>query len=164
MWLGHMDIPGLAMSRSLGDTVAHTAGVISEPEMSIVELRPEDKVLIWASDGLWEFMSNQVSCGTRGGRKPGVGTRAHVQLGAGEGEGLEAGLGYLLSLLRALQEVIDMIAGIDDPKTAVDKLVAEANTRWMKEEQVVDDTTVIVIFLDVCVAQRMGWGGQSRKS
>lgn len=42
-----------------------------------------------------------------------------------------------------------MIAGIDDPKTAVDKLVAEANTRWMKEEQVVDDTTVIVIFLDV---------------
>ncbi len=26
VWLGHMDIPGLAMSRSLGDTVAHTAG------------------------------------------------------------------------------------------------------------------------------------------
>ena len=105
VWLGHMDIPGLAMSRSLGDTVAHTAGVISEPEMHVVELRPEDKVMIWASDGLWEFMSNQ--------------------------------------------EVIDMITGIDDPKVAVDKLVAEANARWMKEEQVVDDTTVIIIFLDV---------------
>lgn len=26
VWLGHMDIPGLAMSRSLGDAVAHTAG------------------------------------------------------------------------------------------------------------------------------------------
>ena len=59
VWLGHMDIPGLAMSRSLGDTVAHTAGVISEPENHVVDLTPNDKVLVWASDGLWEFMSNQ---------------------------------------------------------------------------------------------------------
>ena len=29
--LGHMDVPGLAMSRSLGDAIAHTAGVSSEP-------------------------------------------------------------------------------------------------------------------------------------
>jgi hypothetical protein len=42
-----------------------------------------------------------------------------------------------------------MIAGIDDPKRAVDVLVAEANARWMKEEQVIDDTTVIVAFLEV---------------
>ena len=34
VWLGHMDLPALAMSRSLGDTVAHTAGVISEPEFT----------------------------------------------------------------------------------------------------------------------------------
>lgn len=46
-------------------------------------------------------------------------------------------------------QVIDMIAGIDDPKRAVDVLIAEANARWMKEEQVIDDTTVIVAFLDV---------------
>lgn len=65
VWLGHMDIPGLAMSRSLGDTVAHTAGVISEPEMHAVELMPADKVMIWASDGLWEFMSNQEVRGRR---------------------------------------------------------------------------------------------------
>jgi serine/threonine protein phosphatase PrpC len=32
VWLGHMDVPGLAMSRSLGDVVAHSAGVSSEPE------------------------------------------------------------------------------------------------------------------------------------
>ena len=31
VWLGHMDVPGLAMSRSLGDAIAHTAGVSSEP-------------------------------------------------------------------------------------------------------------------------------------
>jgi hypothetical protein len=29
-----------------------------------------------------------------------------------------------------------MIAGIDDPRKAVDVLVAEANARWMREEQV----------------------------
>lgn len=114
VWLGHMDIPGLAMSRSLGDTVAHTAGVISNPEMHVVELTPADKVIVIASDGLWEFMSNQ--------------------------------------------EVLDMIAGVDDPRRAVDMLVAEANARWMKEEQVVDDTTVIVAFLDVNAAAASGGG------
>lgn len=105
VWLGHMDIPGLAMARSLGDTVAHTAGVISEPEITVTDLTPNDKVIIWASDGLWEFVSNQ--------------------------------------------EALDMISGIDDPKKAVDILVQEANTRWMREEQVIDDTTVVVAFLDV---------------
>lgn len=59
VWLGHMDIPGLAMSRSVGDTVAHTAGVISDPEMHTVDISSEDKVIVFASDGLWEFMSNQ---------------------------------------------------------------------------------------------------------
>ena len=29
VWLGNMDVPGLAMSRSLGDTVGHDAGIIS---------------------------------------------------------------------------------------------------------------------------------------
>lgn len=46
-------------------------------------------------------------------------------------------------------QVIDMISGIDDPRRAVDVLVAEANARWMREEQVIDDTTVIVIYLNV---------------
>ncbi len=40
-------IAGLAMSRSLGDTVAHTAGVISDPEMHHVELTKDDKVQAW---------------------------------------------------------------------------------------------------------------------
>ena len=61
VWLGHMDVPGLAMSRSLCDGVAHTAGVSSEPEFNEYEfsLNREDIILVMASDGLWEFMSNQ---------------------------------------------------------------------------------------------------------
>ena len=53
---------GLAMSRSLCDGVAHTAGVSSEPEFYVYEFNKgrEDQILVMASDGLWEFMSNQV--------------------------------------------------------------------------------------------------------
>ncbi|KAL7685370.1 putative PPM-type phosphatase domain, protein phosphatase 2C family [Plasmopara halstedii] len=104
VWLGHMDVPGLAMSRSLGDAVAHTAGVISEPEFTTRWLDENDRCLVIATDGLWEFMSNE--------------------------------------------ECIEMAMKHKDPKTAVDLLIMEANRRWMKEEQVIDDTTVIVAYLD----------------
>jgi serine/threonine protein phosphatase PrpC len=55
VWLGHMDVPGLAMSRSLGDAIAHTAGVSSDPEFFEYEFNKgrEDLVLVMASDGLW---------------------------------------------------------------------------------------------------------------
>merc|ERR1712000_372708 len=61
VWLGHMDVPGLAMSRSLCDAVAHSAGVSSEPEFVEYEFSQgrEDLILVLASDGLWEFMSDQ---------------------------------------------------------------------------------------------------------
>lgn len=35
------------------------AGVISEPEVCIVDLQHNDHFLILASDGVWEFMDNQ---------------------------------------------------------------------------------------------------------
>jgi serine/threonine protein phosphatase PrpC len=47
------------MSRSLGDTVAHTVGVECEPEIKELTLSPEDKILVIATDGLWEFLSNR---------------------------------------------------------------------------------------------------------
>jgi serine/threonine protein phosphatase PrpC len=101
VWLGHMDIPGLAMSRSLGDVVAHSAGVISDPEFTEFELNPEtDKFLVVATDGLWEFVTNQ--------------------------------------------ETVDYVESHNTPTDAVDVLVTEAATRWMHEEQVIDDTTIIV--------------------
>jgi len=105
VWLGHMDVPGLAMSRSLGDQIAHTAGVISTPDVYKRQLLPEDKILVMATDGLWEFMSNQ--------------------------------------------EVMDMAAKIEDPEAACRELAADAYKRWMKAETVVDDTTVVVVHLDV---------------
>ena len=52
------DIPGLAMSRSFGDTVAASVGVTAIPEQTEFTLGPEDKVIVLASDGVWEFMEN----------------------------------------------------------------------------------------------------------
>lgn len=47
------------MSRSLGDCIAHSVGCSCEPELTSTILTPEDKVVLLASDGIWEFMSNQ---------------------------------------------------------------------------------------------------------
>lgn len=107
VWLKHMDIPGLAMSRSLCDGVAHSAGVISEAQCFVVKLTPKTKTLIIGSDGLWEFISNQ--------------------------------------------EALDLIARVDraKPEEAVEILAKESHKRWMREEQVVDDTTIAVAFFDI---------------
>lgn len=105
VWLGNMDVPGLAMSRSLGDSIAHTAGVISEAEFFEYEFNQgrEDLIIVMASDGLWEFISDQ--------------------------------------------EALEIAASTTEPRFAVDRLISESNERWMREEQVIDDTTVCVAFL-----------------
>ena len=60
VWLSNMNIPGLAMSRSLCDQVAHSVGVSSTPEFFERYLDSfKDAVLIIATDGLWEFISDQ---------------------------------------------------------------------------------------------------------
>jgi len=49
-------VPGLAISRSLGDTEAHQAGAVAEPTVSnVMQLQP-GSTLILASDGLWDFL------------------------------------------------------------------------------------------------------------
>ncbi len=99
-----MHIDFYVLLRSLGDAVAHTAGVISDPEFVEKELDPSlDRVIVVATDGLWEFVDND--------------------------------------------ETINILVPTPGPAEAVDCLVKEANARWMQEEQVIDDTTVIVAHL-----------------
>jgi len=62
VWLAQLDTPGLAMSRSIGDEVSQTVGVTSDPEIVEHKLDTEDIFVIWATDGLWEFMSEQKVC------------------------------------------------------------------------------------------------------
>lgn len=108
VWLTNDDIPGLAMSRSLGDRVAHSVGVSCEPEVSEFTLTQQDKILILASDGVWEFLSNA--------------------------------------------EVASIVAPFFEssaPEAAANALVKAAFLKWKSEEDVVDDITVVVIFLDI---------------
>ncbi|CAG9329833.1 unnamed protein product [Blepharisma stoltei] len=59
VWLRNQDLPGLAMSRSLGDAVAASVGVICEPEILEFQMTPEDKFIVLGSDGVFEFISNE---------------------------------------------------------------------------------------------------------
>jgi serine/threonine protein phosphatase PrpC len=59
VWIKEEEVPGLAMTRSFGDRVAATVGVMSEPEIKEFDFCEEDKYMIIASDGIWEFISSQ---------------------------------------------------------------------------------------------------------
>ena len=59
VWMQDQDCPGLAMSRSLADELAHSLGVSSHPEVMQFSLAQDEKFIIIASDGVWEFLSNE---------------------------------------------------------------------------------------------------------
>ena len=59
VWVKGSDGPGLAMTRSFGDEVATTVGVFSIPEVTEYKIKDEDRAIIIASDGLWEYLDNK---------------------------------------------------------------------------------------------------------
>lgn len=69
VYLGNEFIPGLAMSRSLGDDAVHTVGVSSEPSIAVIDLSivPADEpingepkfILMVGTDGVFDVCSNE---------------------------------------------------------------------------------------------------------
>lgn len=108
VWLKTEDIPGLAMSRSFGDQVASRVGVNAVPELGFRRLKPTDKVIVIASDGVWEFMENS-----------------------------------------EVAEIVYPFYLAKNAEGAAECLVRAAFKRWKKEENVIDDITCIVVFLDI---------------
>ena len=107
VWLKNEDIPGLAMSRSFGDEVAASVGTISEPEIEEYNITNDDKFIIIASDGIWEFISSQ--------------------------------------------ECVNFIKDFylkKDLKGCLKFLLNESSKRWIKEEEVIDDITAVLIFFE----------------
>jgi hypothetical protein len=43
VWLRDLNVPGLCMTRSFGDAVAATVGVIDSPDVVTYPLKPEDR-------------------------------------------------------------------------------------------------------------------------
>jgi serine/threonine protein phosphatase PrpC len=59
VWKKNGNLPGLAMSRSIGDRIAHEIGVISTPICHSFNLYPAfDQFIVLASDGVWDVMDN----------------------------------------------------------------------------------------------------------
>ena len=114
VWLREQQIPGLAMSRSIGDLVAASVGVIAEPEFFELQLNESDKFLVIATDGVWEFIDND-EC---------------------------------VRLVSPFWE-----ANPPDPKGAVNKLIELSVKHWEREDEVIDDITVVVVFLKIPPAQ-----------
>ena len=59
VWHPVDDYPGTAFTRSIGDALAEDLGVYAEPEMLTRDIQPDDKILVLASDGIYEFLTNQ---------------------------------------------------------------------------------------------------------
>ena len=50
--------PGIAISRSIGDSDAKAIGVIPNPQIVEYTLNPKSKYMLICSDGIWEYISN----------------------------------------------------------------------------------------------------------
>ena len=58
VWVEGEKFPGIAISRTLGDDVAHSVGVSCVPDVIIKDITEDICFLVIASDGVWEFLSN----------------------------------------------------------------------------------------------------------
>ena len=59
IWVPGKEFPGTAFTRSLGDKLAEIVGCVADPEMVSYELTSNDHILVLASDGVFEFLTNQ---------------------------------------------------------------------------------------------------------
>lgn len=59
VWAAKGMFPGTAFTRSLGDSVAETLGVFAEPEQMTLKLSASSKLLVLASDGIYDVLDNQ---------------------------------------------------------------------------------------------------------
>mmetsp|Transcript_25348 Transcript_25348/g.68612 ORF Transcript_25348/g.68612 Transcript_25348/m.68612 type:complete len:401 (-) Transcript_25348:354-1556(-) len=83
VWVAKEWSPGLAVSRSFGDTCATSIGVISEPEIASYDIDVTWEVLILGSDGVWDLTANEdavrVVVTAPGDRSPQVASAALVK-------------------------------------------------------------------------------------
>ena len=59
VWQAKEDTPGVTYTRSIGDSIAKELGVIADPELVMLDLEAGNDVIVLASDGIFEFLTNQ---------------------------------------------------------------------------------------------------------
>ncbi len=58
IWAKNEAYPGMFLTRTLGLSCAYKIGVISQPEVNVIEYKPCYRYLILASDGFWSVEEN----------------------------------------------------------------------------------------------------------
>jgi serine/threonine protein phosphatase PrpC len=125
VWLKDVPAPGLAMSRSLGDLVAKAAGVISTPDRFTVELDVSSRVLLLASDGLWDFVPNHEAI--MGALSAAKDSRRVTELQGGD--------------------VDTPHAGATEAQDAARSLMRVARARWLQRTGGSDDITIVCVLM-----------------
>lgn len=59
VWRSEKESPGLAMTRSIGDTNSQEIGIIDSPDIKKYILNGSDAFMVLASDGVWDVLSNE---------------------------------------------------------------------------------------------------------
>ncbi|XP_039123788.1 protein phosphatase 2C and cyclic nucleotide-binding/kinase domain-containing protein [Dioscorea cayenensis subsp. rotundata] len=59
LWVQNGMYPGTAFTRSIGDSIAESIGVVPSPEIFVMDLTSNHTFFVIASDGVFEFMSSQ---------------------------------------------------------------------------------------------------------
>lgn len=59
LWVQNGMYPGTAFTRSIGDSIAESIGVVGSPEIFNLELTMNHPFIVIASDGVFEFLSSQ---------------------------------------------------------------------------------------------------------
>lgn len=115
------------MTRSFGDEVASRVGVTAEPGKLIIpifncyfleilelDLCPDDRFIVLASDGVWEFLSND-----------------------------------------DIAKIVLPYYECKNAEKAAEAVVRESYLKWKQEEDdIVDDITCVIVFLDVKMQQQ----------
>lgn len=112
------------MTRSFGDEVASRVGVTAEPgkwyynlwfviEILELDLCPDDRFIVLASDGVWEFLQNE-----------------------------------------DIAKIVMPYYECRNAEKAAEAVVRESYLKWKQEEDdIIDDITCVIIFLDVKMVQ-----------
>ncbi|KAG0532904.1 hypothetical protein BDA96_04G145700 [Sorghum bicolor] len=59
LWLPNCNSPGLAMARAFGDFCLKDFGLICVPEVTYRQISKKDELIILATDGVWDVLTNQ---------------------------------------------------------------------------------------------------------
>lgn len=93
LWLQDLQMPGIMVSRSLGDEIASGVGCIPVPDVVVRPLREGDRLVILASDGVWDMLGNEevmaVAAKSLQQFSEGEGAEVAAAAAAGAGAGLE---------------------------------------------------------------------------